>query len=195
MISIAITGGIGSGKTYVASLFQQRGIPIYNADNEAKRLMNTDADIRTRLVALLGEEVYVDGEVNKPLLAAYLFASSQHVQTINSIVHPVVKEDFRRWLERNQGKEVAGIESAILFEAGFQDTVDYVLMVSAPEEVRLARAMKRDGASEQQIRSRMAVQISEEQKIALSDFVILNDGNAALEPQITKLLQNLKKRK
>lgn len=192
MISIAITGGIGSGKTYVSNMFQERGIPIYNADTEAKRLMVQDEVIRKELVALVGEEVYQGAELNKPLLASYLFSSAEHVQQINSIVHPRVKADFIEWLKARLEYEVAGIESAILFEAGFRDSVDSVIMVSAPEELRLARAMKRDGATEQQIRNRMSAQMNEDEKIKMADFVICNDETQPLDEQISFILQILK---
>ena len=184
MISIAITGGIGSGKTYVSTLLQQRGIPIYNADIEAKRLMASDSDIRKDLIALLGDEVYQGGELNKPFLAGYLFSSPEHVQQINAIVHPRVKADFYRWVKARENFAFVGIESAILFEAGFQDYVDYVVMVYAPEALRLERAMKRDAASEQQIRDRMAAQMDEEQKRNKSHFVILNDGSSSLDTNL-----------
>ena len=192
MISIAITGGIGSGKTYVSNMFQERGIPIYNADTEAKRLMVQDEVIRKELVALVGEEVYQGAELNKPLLASYLFSSAEHVQQINSIVHPRVKADFIEWLKARLEYEVAGIESAILFEAGFRDSVDSVIMVSAPEELRLARAMKRDRATEQQIRNRMSAQMNEDEKIKMADFVICNDETQPLNEQISFILQILK---
>ena len=192
MISIAITGGIGSGKTYVSNMFQERGIPIYNADTEAKRLMVQDEVIRKELVALVGEEVYQGAELNKPLLASYLFSSAEHVQQINSIVHPRVKADFIEWLKARLEYEVAGIESAILFEAGFRDSVDSVIMVSSPEELRLARAMKRDRATEQQIRNRMSAQMNEDEKIKMADFVICNDETQPLDEQISFILQILK---
>ena len=192
MISIAITGGIGSGKTYVSNMFQERGVPIYNADTEAKRLMVQDEVIRKELIALVGEEVYQGTELNKPLLASYLFSSAEHVQRINSIVHPRVKADFVEWLKARREYAVAGIESAILFEAGFRDSVDSVIMVSAPEELRLARAMKRDGATEQQIRSRMSAQMNEDEKIKMADFVIYNDETKPLDEQISFILQILK---
>ena len=192
MISIAITGGIGSGKTYVSNMFQERGIPIYNADTEAKRLMVQDEVIRKELVALVGEEVYQGAELNKPLLASYLFSSAEHVQQINSIVHPRVQAEVIEWLKARQEYEVAGIESAILFEAGFRDSVDSVIMVSAPEELRLARAMKRDRATEQQIRNRMSAQMNENEKIKMADFVICNDETQPLDEQISFILQILK---
>ena len=192
MISIAITGGIGSGKTYVSNMFQERGVPIYNADTEAKRLMVQDDVIRKELIALVGKEVYQGTELNKPLLASYLFSSAEHVQQINSIVHPRVKANFVEWLKARREYAVAGIESAILFEAGFRDSVDSVIMVSAPEELRLARAMKRDGATEQQIRSRMSAQMNEDEKIKMADFVIHNDETKPLDEQISFILQILK---
>lgn len=195
MISIAITGGIGSGKTYVSNLLQNRGIPVYNADIEAKRLMVSNPSIREALVKLLGEQVYSGNELNKPLLASYLFSSAEHVKQVNAIVHPCVKADFRKWLDTNRDCAIAGIESAILFEAGFQDCVDFIIMVSAPESLRLARAMKRDGASEQQIRERMAAQMDEEKKKEMSDFVILNDETSSLDLQIISVLNILKTRK
>ena len=192
MISIAITGGIGSGKTYVSNMFQERGVPIYNADTEAKRLMVQDEVIRKELIALVGKEVYQGTELNKPLLASYLFSSAEHVKQINSIVHPRVKADFVEWLKARREYAVAGIESAILFEAGFRDSVDSVIMVSAPEELRLARAMKRDGATEQQIRNRMSAQMNEDEKIKMADFVIHNDETKPLDEQISFILQILK---
>lgn len=192
MISIAITGGIGSGKSYVSSMLQELGIPIYNADDEAKKLMLSDPGIRSDLVALLGEEVYRDGALNKPLLASYLFANPENGARINGIVHPRVKADFCRWLEIHAEKEVAGLECAILFEAGFEDTVDSIVMVYAPEDLRVDRAMKRDGAGEAQIRARIAVQMDDEEKCRRSDFIVYNDGRMPLEEQLSSLMTRLK---
>lgn len=194
MISIAITGGIGSGKSYVSALLEQRGIPVYNADNEAKRLTATDMGIRQGLIALLGEEVYVDGELNKPLLASYLFSSPENAARVNAIIHPCVKEDFKRWLEERSDMEMVGFESAILYEAGFEDSVDAVLMVYAPRELRLERAMKRDNATREQIEARMAAQMDEEEKRSKADYVVYNDGRLPLDEQLTSVI-NLLKRK
>ena len=195
MISIAITGGIGSGKSYVSAMLQAGGIPIYNTDDEAKRLMLSDEGIRRDLVALLGEEVYQDGVLNKPLLASYLFADSANAARINGIVHPRVKEDFLRWVNQYAEKEIVGMECAILFEAGFEDAVDAIVMVYAPEDIRLERAMKRDSATEDQIRARMKAQISDEEKCQKSDYIIHNDGSLSLENQLSALIGRLKKRK
>ena len=192
MISIAITGGIGSGKTFVSNLLQERGIPIYNADDEAKRLMLSDEGIRQDLIALLGEDVYVDSGLNRPLLASYLFADAGNAARINRIVHPRVKEDFLRWLDGHCDKEIAGLECAILFEAGFEDTVDKVVTVYAPESLRIERAMKRDNATEQQIRARIAAQMDDEEKRRRASFVICTDGNIPVEEQIETLVSQIK---
>ena len=196
MISIAITGGIGSGKSYVSNLLEERGIPIYNADNESKRLTVCDVVIRRGLVALVGEQVYFDdGTLNKSLLASYLFASSEHATQVNAIIHPRVKADFRRWLEEHTDCEIVGLESAILYESGFDDVVDAVVAVYAPESLRLERAMKRDGATEAQIRARMSAQMNEEEKRNKADYVVLNDGSACLQKQLDALIYQIKRGK
>lgn len=195
MISIAITGGIGSGKSYVSTLLEARGIPIYNADNESKRLTVTDEEIRRGLMALLGEEVYRDGTLNKSLLAAYLFASAENAERVNAIIHPRVKADFLRWQKAHQDCEIVGLESAILFEAGFENTVDAVVMVYAPEALRVERAMKRDSATEAQIRGRMAMQMDDEEKRRKSHYVVLNDGSKSLDEQLFHLVKQIKERK
>ena len=192
MISIAITGGIGCGKSYVSGLLQERGIPVYNADDEAKRLMLSDEGIRRDLMALLGEGVYQGGALNKPLLASYLFADAENASRINAIVHPRVKADFCRWLEEHQDADMAALECAILFEAGFENTVDAVVMVYAPEALRIERAMRRDHATEQQIRARIAAQMDDAEKCRKSDYVVYNDGSIPLEIQLSDLIEQLK---
>ena len=125
-VKIGITGGIGSGKSVVSRLLEVMGIPVYISDGETKQLMMTDSCIRSELTALLGEEVYAGGVLNKSLLASYLFGSPEHAGQINGIVHPRVKEDFRQWVCQRAACRLAGIESAILIEAGFADEVDVV---------------------------------------------------------------------
>ena len=192
MISIAITGGIGSGKSYISNILQEYGIPIYNTDDEAKRLMVSDEGIRRDLVALLGEDVYVEGTLNKSLLASYLFADAENAARINGIVHPRVKMDFCRWLEQHADQEIVGMECAILFEAGFDDAVDSVVMVYAPEDLRVERAMKRDHATEAQIRARIAAQLDDEEKRKRADYVIYTDGSIPLDSQLSTLIAQLK---
>lgn len=195
MIKLAVTGGIGSGKSYISHLLEDMHIPVYNADNEAKRLTVSDAGIRGELIALLGEEVYKDGLLNKPLLASYLFSDPVHVLQINSIIHPRVRKDFTVWVERQEKCEIVGMESAILYEAGFQDTVDAVIMVYAPVELRIQRAMYRDGASEEQVRARIAAQMDDEEKRRRADFTVVNDGVQLLIPQLNRIVEQLKTEK
>ena len=191
-MKIAITGGIGSGKSYISNILQEYGIPIYNTDDEAKRLMVSDEGIRHDLIALLGEEVYVEGTLNKSLLASYLFADAENAARINGIVHPRVKLDFCRWLEQHTDKEIVGMECAILFEAGFDDAIDAVVMVYAPETLRVERAMKRDHATETQIRARIAAQLDDEEKRKRADYVIYTDGSIPLDSQLSTLIAQLK---
>ena len=194
MICVAITGGIGSGKSYVSAMLEERGIPVYNADTESKRLTSSNVEIRSKLMALLGEEVYANGQLNKPLLASYLFASAENAARINGIIHPVVKEDFKCWLTNHTEKEITAFESAILYEAGFEDSVDAVLVVFAPRELRLERAMKRDKATREQIEARMDAQMDEEEKCRRADFVVYNDGSLPLDGQLTSFINQLKKK-
>ena len=195
MIKIAVTGGIGSGKSYISHLLENMHIPVYNADNEAKRLTVSDAGIRRELIALLGEEVYKDGVLNKPFLASYLFSDPAHVLRTNSIIHPRVRKDFAEWVEHRKDCEIVGMESAILYEAGFQDTVDAVIMVYAPVELRIQRAMYRDGVGEEQVRARIAAQMDDEEKRRRADFTVVNDGVQLLVPQLDRIVEQLKTEK
>lgn len=190
MIRLGITGGIGSGKSYVAHLLEEKGFPLYDTDREAKRLTLTHPRIRETLSTLLGTEVYqADGTLNKPLLASYLFSSPEHAEQINGIIHPCVYEDFQAWAHRQEeaGAQVVMMESAILFESGFQKAVDYVVMVYAPLELRIKRAMQRDAASEAQIRARISAQMDDEEKKRKADYVLYNEEKTPLETQIAAL--------
>ncbi|MBM6946222.1 dephospho-CoA kinase [Bacteroides gallinaceum] len=195
MVKIGITGGIGSGKSYVSRLLTEHyGIPVYNTDSEAKRLMLSDEGIRRRLTALLGKEVYKsDGTLNKPLLANYLFADSCHAGQINAIVHPQVKADFLKWADLQTGCEIVALESAILFESGFDNIVDKVVMVYAPVELRIRRVMLRDGTTEEKIRQRIVAQMDDKAKQDRSDFIIFNDGSRPLNLQLDDLQETLEK--
>lgn len=190
-IKIGITGGIGSGKSVVSRLLAMMGIPVYISDVETKLLMVSDSVIRQELVALFGEEVYADGMLNKPLLASYLFGNPEHARQINGIVHPRVKDDFRQWTQCRCSSSVVGIESAILIEAGFAGEVDVIVMVYAPEEVRISRAIRRDASSREQIEKRIRSQMSDEEKRGKADYIIVNDGETPLIPQVLNLIDSL----
>lgn len=193
MIKLGITGGIGSGKSYVSRLLESWGIPVYDTDREAKRLTLTHPEIRRELIALLGEKVYCGQQLKKTLLAGYLFASRAHAERVNHIIHPRVYEDFLLWADglKQQGRELVGMESAILFESGFDRAVDRVLMVYAPLEIRISRAMERDGVPEEQVRERIAAQMDEELKCKRADFILTNDGINPVEPQLRQIIQEL----
>ena len=179
-IKIGITGGIGSGKSMVSRLLEVLGVPVYISDLETKRLMASDSLIREELSALLGAEVYAGDTLNKPLLASYLFGSPEHAKEINGIVHPRVKEDFRRWTQCRTASSIVGIESAILVD-----------MVYAPEEVRISRAVRRDASSRELIEKRVRSQMDDEEKRKYADFVIVNDGETPLIPQVLELIGSL----
>lgn len=177
----AITGGIGSGKSYVCKLLQQRGIEVYDCDAAAKRLMRSDRQLQRRLSDAVGEDVFPDGKLNKPLLTAFLLASSENNQIVNSIVHPAVAADFEQ-------SGLDWMESAILFESDFQKYVDRVICVSAPQEVRIQRIVQRDNIDRAKALDWIERQMPQEEKERLSDFVIINDGIQPLEQQIEKII-------
>lgn len=187
---LGITGGIGSGKSVVSQCLDIMGIPVYNCDNEAKRLNNTHPTIRKELCELVGKDLYPDGILDKASLAAYLFASPEHAAQVNAIVHPTVMDDFQQWKSRQDSPWV-GIESAILYESNFAHLADKVIAVYAPEQLRIARARRRDNAPAEAIRQRIARQMKDEEKCKLADFTLYNDDNHPLLPQILDILANL----
>mgnify|MGYP003179376179 CR=1 FL=1 len=181
-IKIGITGGIGSGKSVVSRLFGIMGIPVYISDIEAKRITQTDPVICQELCALVGQDVFQNGVLNRSLLASYMFGHPNRVQKVNEIIHPQVKEDL------------VGMESAILVEAGFRSEVDFLVMVYAPLEVRVERAIKRDCSSREQVMKRIEAQMSDEVKRSHADFVIVNDDETPLIPQVLELISLLRKK-
>jgi len=190
-IKIGLTGGIGSGKSVVSHLLKTMGIPVYIADDESKRITSTDTLIKQQLINLLGEEVYINGALNKNLLAAYIFSDAEHAKIVNEIIHPRVKEDFVKWVAKNSKYPVVAIESAILIEAGFTDEVDIVAMVYAPMDLRLQRLALRDSSSsKEQILKRIQSQMDDEKKKALADFVIVNDEQIPMIPQVIELVKS-----
>ncbi|MGL4492270.1 MAG: dephospho-CoA kinase [Tannerellaceae bacterium] len=188
MIRIGITGGIGSGKTVVAQLLDIYGIPVYLADTESKRLTEESSEIKEGLIQLFGTDIYIDGRLNKAKLASIIFTDHEALTAVNKIIHPVVKNDFKVW---SANKPIAAMESAILFESGFEDTVHYTICVSAPLETRIKRAIERDNLSRQQIIDRINNQMPQEEKEQRSDFVVVNDGTHPLIPQVEKIVSIL----
>lgn len=182
MITVGLTGGIGSGKTTVAKAFQALGIPIYIADDEAKLLMNTSKVIKRKLIALFGESAYKNNKLNRPYLAKIIFNDKSLLEQMNAIVHPKVGKHFEKWKKKQSAPYVIK-EAAILFENGSYKNYDYIVTVTAPEKVRIERVIKRDNSNVEKIKAIIDNQWKDELKIRLSDFVIENTNieNTKLE--------------
>lgn len=193
VIKIGITGGIGSGKSFFSSRLKEYGIPVFDSDSEAKKLMLVSPFIVSSLKSLLGDNVYIDGKLNKSLIADYIFSSPTNAHKINSIVHPCVKKEFLSWVNEhfNSGNRIVAIESAILLESGFDDIVDKVVTVHAPLELRISRVMKRDHTSREKVLERINSQMSDDERNQRADFVIENDGFTPLDEQIERLFSIL----
>ena len=184
---IAITGGIGSGKSYVCHRLERYGIRVYDCDTAAKRLMRDSDELREALRQLVGDEVYVGNVLQKPVMARFLLKSEANKQAVNDVVHPAVARDFEE-------SGYTWLESAILFDSGFdmRTRFDYIICVTAPLEVRIRRVMKRDGISRQQALDWIQRQLPQDEVRARSDFEIVNDGKANIEKQIETIIKQIK---
>ena len=186
MMKIAICGGIGSGKSTICRMFEERGVAIYDSDARAKTLMNESESLRAALIAEFGEECYSDGVLNRAVLASKVFGSEEQLAKLNSIVHPAVKEDYLRWHEEQEG-DYTILESAILFESGFDVLVDKSVAVLAPLPLRIERAMQRDGAIREQIEARIKAQMSDDELASRADFAIVNFHLEDVEKDVAEL--------
>ena len=190
-IKIGITGGIGSGKTTVCQIFETIGIPVYYADERAKALMTDNIDLVNAIKDLLGNKAYKkDGTLDRMFIAKVVFSDKAILDQLNALVHPAVWEDGNQW-HKKQNTPYTIKEAALLFESGGYQMMDAVITVTAPEKVRIKRVMKRDGVSEEQVLARMNKQWPESQKVALSDFVITNNGDVFLIPQVLQVHHNI----
>ena len=190
---IAITGGIGSGKSVVATMVKVMGFDVYDCDSRARALMTDDADVRRQLVDTFGEQVYLnDGSINRQYLSEVAFRDDKALARLNAIVHPATASDMKRWAARQMadGATAAFVETALLRTAGMDREVDRVWHVTAPDDVRVARVMVRSGLSDGQVRERMAAQAVED-TIADGEHVIINDNKAAVLPQVIRLLKEI----
>ena len=190
MKKIGITGGIGSGKTYVAAVFQSLGIPIFFADIQAKKLMTSSEKLIKLLKEEFGYEIYKDADLNKEKLSSIVFSNYDKLQKLNSLVHPIVKEEFNNWCKKQTSPYVIK-EAAILFESKSNLGLDAVICVSAPLELRMKRLLKRDNFNEKEINQRIENQILQEDKEKQSDYIIVNDEKDLLLPQIIKIHKEL----
>ncbi|QBQ40680.1 dephospho-CoA kinase [Sphingobacterium psychroaquaticum] len=186
-LKVGITGGIGSGKSYVAEIFKALGVPFYDADREAKDIMVTSDTVREDLKQAFGEAVYfADGQLNRAYLSSVVFGDERQLQRLNSIVHPAVIAHGEAWSNR-QTYPYSLKEAALLFESGSYKKLDYTILVTAPEEERIARVMKRDNATREQVLARISKQLPDSEKREIADFIIVNDGVQPLLPQVLEL--------
>lgn len=191
MIKLGVTGGIGSGKSVVCEILRLHGIPIFNADIEAKNLNDTSPVIRAQLIKHFGEDIYRGTKLDKQKFARIIFQSPKNVKIANSIIHPELAKHFARWAKDRAHHPIIALDAALLFEAGFDAYLDYIITVSAPRESRIARAMERDKATKAEIEARMSKQMPEEEKIRRSHFVIENNNVKPLIEQVSAILNHL----
>ncbi len=191
MIRVGLTGGIGSGKSLICSILGKLGVPVYKADVEARRLMNDHPVLRTGIRDLFGEQAYGQGGLDREYLAEQLFGDAEKLEIMNSLVHPIVREDFLLWSDLQKAVPYVVEEAAILFESGANRVMDQTVLVTAPEAVRIARVMDRDGYDLDAVKRRIGHQMSEEELRKLADHIIENDGQQMLLPQVIELHNKL----
>ena len=192
MIIVGLTGGIGSGKTTVASMFAALGIPVYTSDDEAKRLMRTSSNLKRKLIDLFGEDAYVDGELNKPYIAQVIFNDTLYLNKMNALVHPAVAKDFKDWVRKQQAPYVIK-EAAILFENEGYKQCDVMITVTAPKSLRIERLLNRDHTTVEKIEAIMKNQWTDAQKAERSHFVIENINRQSTQKQVYKIHQQILK--
>lgn len=191
-LTIGITGGIGSGKSTVCRIFKILGIPVFEADLVAKTLINSNAGIKNGMVAIFGKDIYgADNRINRKLLANLIFTDDLLLEKVNQLVHPAVRNEFLNW-SKIQDSEYIIHEAAILFESGFYKMMDYNILVSAPEELRIDRVSKRENITPEMVRKRMAKQWSDEEKRKLTNLELVNDNKKLIITQILEIDKKLK---
>ncbi|MDR2359552.1 MAG: dephospho-CoA kinase [Prevotellaceae bacterium] len=187
---VGLTGGIGSGKTLVGEVFSTMGVPVFNADEETKKLYDTDAALRTQLINLLGTEIYDGSKLRRKLMAERIFAEETLLEKVNGLVHPVVAGCFRTYAAQQNAPYVL-MESAILMESGIASMMRKTIAVTAPETLRLQRVQQRDGLPEETVRLRIRQQWTDERRNAAADFILVNDGKQAILPQVITIHEKL----
>jgi dephospho-CoA kinase len=186
MLKLGITGGIGSGKSTVTNVFKVLGIPVFDADSEAKLLMENNPDVKQKLIEEFGEAVFVEGRLNRKHLSSIVFVDTYKLEKLNAIVHPAAIEAGLQWAAKQTAPYIIK-EAALMFEAGSAFNLDFIIGVYAPQTLRLQRVMHRDNVGRHDVLNRMSKQINEEIKMKLCDFVIVNDEQQLLIPQVLKL--------
>ncbi|MBL7710032.1 MAG: dephospho-CoA kinase [Chitinophagaceae bacterium] len=193
MIRIGLTGGIGSGKSTVARVFEVLGIPVYYADEATRQLMNTDAALKKEIISNFGEESYSNGQLNRPYIASIVFNNKEKLELLNALTHPATIRHANDWMQQQTTPYVIK-EAALIFESGSAENLDYVIGVSAPKPLRIQRVMERDHISAEEVQKRMSRQLSEDMKMKLCDFVLVNNEQELLTPQVLTLHEQLLKK-
>ena len=191
MIKVGLTGGIGSGKTTVARIFETLGIPVYYADDAAKRLMSSNEELKSLIIKHFGEESYQQGELNRKYIASIVFNDKEKLELLNSLTHPITMQDALLWMNKQTTSYVIK-EAALLFESGAADQLDYIIGVYAPQHIRVKRVMDRDKTTIEEVMKRVSRQIDEEMKMKLCDFVITNNDQQLVIPQVLELDKKFK---
>ncbi|MDR3235891.1 MAG: dephospho-CoA kinase [Prevotellaceae bacterium] len=192
MITVGLSGGIGSGKTLIAHIFATLGISVFYADEAVKALYDADTGLRHTLIDLLGGDIYKDGHLQRKRMASLIFANDTLMQKVNALTHPKVMLQFEQWAQQQPSPYVV-LEAAILFESGSDKKMDYTIAVTAPEPLRITRAMQRDNATEQEVKNRMKQQWNDEQRNGKANFIIMNDNEQAVLPQVITVHQHILK--
>ncbi len=187
MLNIGLTGGIGSGKSYVGRIFETLGVPVYDSDQEAKRLMVESEELRKGIVEIFGSKAYKGEELNRTYISELVFTNKQLLSSLNDIVHPAVHNDFLNWTKEQEEKPYFIKEAAILFETGGYKLLDQNILVLADEHTRIDRVVERDHVSEESVRDRMNNQMSDDEKIKYADFIIYNNNDSMILQQIVNL--------
>ena len=182
MLKVGVTGGIGAGKSVVCRVFHTLGIPVFNADDTAKQLMETDPALVTAIQSLFGSNIYMDGRLDRKNLAAIVFEQPALLQQLNALVHPAIIAFGNQWMATQTSPYVIK-EAAIFFESGSYKEMDVMIGVSAPENIRINRAMQREGMTREKVMQRIASQMDDTEKMRRCDYVIINDGTTAIIPQ------------
>ena len=191
-LKIGITGGIGSGKTTICQIFRMFGIPVFEADERAKILLDTNEIIKNGLIHLFGKGIYIPGNgIDRKKLAEIIFNDEIQLQKVNSLVHPEVRVDFQNWLEEQNSPYIIH-EAAILFESSFYKMMDFTILISAPEEMRIKRIVERENVDEKKVKERIQRQWTDDEKRKFASFEIVNDNSSLIIPQIIKIDKNIR---
>lgn len=194
MIVVGLTGGIGSGKSFVANEFLKKGVPVYNSDLRAKELMRTDYIIKDKLINKFGSKVFIKGVLNRQLIANQIFNNKQLIEWINKLVHPIVKKDFEDWV-RKQNSFFVIKEAAILIESNAYKQCNKIIVVTAPKEICIERVLLRDNLTRIQVGERMANQITDNERLNYADYIINNDGIMVVSEQVNNIYSTILKLK